>query len=366
MTRPIATALLEQPLLTRYPALAGVLGQPMPELACDLPTPLTQCGAYPGQLWVKRDDQTGAGYGGNKTRKLAFVLPHARAAGARRIVTVGGLGTHHGLATAVACRRVGLDCEVLLFDQPVTAHVRDNLRHMAYHGARLRFLGPMPVALAGWAADPRRLRRGNYYLFAGASNPVGVMAYVNAALELDAQLTAGTMPEPAAIYCAVGSTGTLAGLTLGMALAGRNIEVRGVRVIGSYVGPFAACTPATVMRLMRRTLAWMRATAPELSAVEPPTPILLDDWFGDGYGVPTAAGERAQALAAEQGLDLDATYTAKAFAAALEGAKMSSGPVLFWHTLAPQGRSETAAGDEVALPLAVARRLAQARGLWNL
>ena len=320
------------PLLTRYPGLATKL---VPgRLRADLPTPLQQFGTLDPALWVKRDDLTGAGYGGNKTRKLEFVLPYAMARGARRIVTVGGLGTHHGLATAIACKQLGLACEILLFDQPVTEHVRENLYLMHHHGARLRYCHSMPTALAAYALHPLRLDKRSYFLFAGASNPVGTTAYVNAALELDIQISAQQIPTPRAIYCAVGSTGTLAGLTLGLALCGRDIPVIGVRVIDSHLGPFAACTPATVAKLMRKTLVWLRDLDKEIPPLAPPEPLLIDSYFGDGYGAPSVAGNHAAERAHSAGLTLDPTYTAKAFAAALDGIQQNNGPIIYWHTLA--------------------------------
>ncbi len=182
---------------------------------------------------------------------------------------------------------------------------------------------------------------------------------MNAALELDQQISAGQMPEPAAIYCAVGSTGTLAGLTLGMALCKRNMPILGVRVIDSHVGPFAACTPGTVSKLMRKTLGWLRSIDAGIPDLQLPTPQLLDNYFGAGYGAPTTAGEQAQKIAQTSGLELDPTYTAKAFAAALDGLKKHSGPVLYWHTLASADLTGALqAAENTPLPRRIQTRLA--------
>jgi len=350
-----------RPLLQRFPKLARELAPG--QLDANIPTPVQQLPEISDSLWVKRDDLTGEAYGGNKWRKLEFVLPYAMKRGAQRIITFGGLGTHHGLATAIACRELGLQCDILLFDQPLTPHVRENLRLMHYYGAKLHyyndFLGSnMARVLAVYALHPRRIDPRTYFLFAGASNPIGVCAYVNAALELDQQITNGELPEPAAIYCAVGSTGTLAGLTLGLALCGRDIPVRGVRVIDSHLGPFAACTASTTQKLMRQTLAWMRGIDSTIPNLDLPTPLLLDDYFGEGYGTPTAAGERATKAAAKSGLALDPTYTAKAFAAALDGLDNSDEPILYWHTLSSAELAEPlAASENPTLPTAIEKRL---------
>lgn len=347
----------DRPLLKQFPALASVLASG--SLAADLPTPVQQLEQIDARLWVKRDDLTGAGYGGNKIRKLEFVLPHAQRRGAKRIVTFGGLGTHHGLATAICCRQLGLVCDILLFDQPLTAHVRENLLLMQHYGARLHYLGSLARTLTAYALHPRRLDPSAYFLFAGASNPVGTSAYVNAAFELDQQIRAGDLPAPAAIYCAVGSMGTLAGLTLGLALCGRDIPVRGVRVIDSHVGPFAACTPAAASQLMRKTLAWLRAADSTMACPKLPVPQLLEGYFGAGYGTPTDAGESAAQRARSAGLTLDPTYTAKAFAAALDGLQQQDTPILYWHTLASTDLSRPLQQARTAsLPGRLQRRLA--------
>lgn len=346
------------PLFQRFPGLAGVLAGS--RLSADLPTAVAPLPKISDRLWIKRDDLCGQTYGGNKWRKLALVMPHALQRSARRIVTVGGLGTHHGLATAIACRELGLACDILLFDQPLTPHVRENLQLMNHYGARLNYCGSMARALAAYAAHPRRLDPHSYFLFAGASNPIGVCAYIDAALELDEQITNGDLPEPEAVYCAVGSTGTLAGLTLGLQICGRDIPVYGVRVIDSHLGPFPACTPSTTHKLMRQTLAWIHKHAGADTEIAPARPRMLDHYFGDGYGVPTAAGTRAQQTASHAGITLDPTYTAKAFAAALDGLGEFDGPVLYWHTLSSADMSQALSkAAEIPMPESIAKRLQQ-------
>ena len=127
MTRPL--------LFQRFPALAE--GIPWIGLG-DLPTPVEALpGLGGGRLWVKRDDLSSRRYGGNKVRKLEFVLADARRQGKRTIVTLGGTGTHHGLATTIFGRSLGLQCRILTFRQPLTVQVRDNLRLLARWGAQV-------------------------------------------------------------------------------------------------------------------------------------------------------------------------------------------------------------------------------------
>lgn len=296
-----------------------------------LPTPVTEVRVDGRALWIKRDDLSNPRYGGNKVRKLDLILAAARHDGCHRIVTFGATGTHHGLATALFCQELGLDCEVLLFDQPDSTHVRDNLRRLGEAGARRIHCGSLSMTLLRYALHPGRLRRDNAFVFAGGSDPRGTLAFVNAALELAAQVRAGICPAPSRIYCALGSGSTLAGLTLGVALAGLPSQVIGVRVADARLGPFEACSENTVAALMHKTVRWLARRQVDWPAGQP-APCIDHDWIGAGYGHASAAATHAiEVFRRDAGLTLDATYTAKTAAAVL--ADQRPGPVLYWHTL---------------------------------
>jgi 1-aminocyclopropane-1-carboxylate deaminase/D-cysteine desulfhydrase-like pyridoxal-dependent ACC family enzyme len=287
-------------------------------------------------LWIKRDDLSSPLYGGNKVRKLEFALADAKSRNRRGIVTMGGLGTHHGLATAIFAQKVGLSCTLLLFHQPVTFPVKQNLLLLRKHNARILYKGPRWRAVLSYMITHRFREPASYYLFAGGSNVAGTIGFVNAALELRWQIDQGLCPEPSRIFCAVGSNGTMAGLALGAALAGLRAEVVGVRVSESHLGPFQACTPGTVGRLMKRTLEYLRRRCPEIPKVRIPTPIMEEAYFGGGYAQPTPEGREAlQLTQTREGITLDLTYTAKTFSAVLDHCKRMAGraePTLYWHT----------------------------------
>jgi D-cysteine desulfhydrase len=175
-----------------------------------------------------------------------------------------------------------------------------------------------------------------YFIFAGGSNVAGTIGYVDAAFELKAQIKRAEMPEPAVIICALGSGGTLCGLWLGIQLAGLNTKVIGVRVSESHLGPFQACTPGTVKKLMTDTYKFLRRKIHKLPNIEITPPQILQDYIGDGYGFPTPEGNTAYHRAKEsENIVLDPTYTAKTFAAVLdycEGPGKKSGPILYWNT----------------------------------
>src|SRR5262249_2164386 len=137
------------------------------------------------QLWVKRDDESGTLYGGNKPRKLEFLLADALARRRTSALTFGGIGTHHGLATPLGRRAVGLRAILLLVKQPVTEHVRRGLLLDYAAGAELHY-APNVTLLAARALGVygRELLRGGlpYIIPTGGTSPLGILGYVNAAL----------------------------------------------------------------------------------------------------------------------------------------------------------------------------------------
>ena len=287
-------------------------------------------------LWIKRDDCTSPLYGGNKVRKLEFILADARKRNARHLITFGGIGTNHGLATAIFCERLGMACTLLLFRQPVTAYVKQNLLlFKKYHAVPIYKKTRWRTVLSYYLLQ--RIRHpGACYVFAGGSNVVGTIGYVNAAYELKEQIDTGKIPEPAVVFCPLGSGGTLAGLSLGFALTGLQTRAIGVRVSDSRLGPFKACTESTVEKLMHQTYIYLNKRCRRLGDVVIRKPSIVDDYFGGGYGVPTQAGHAAGLLMKKtEDVSLDPTYTAKTFAAAYDYCReksKDSEPILYWHT----------------------------------
>jgi D-cysteine desulfhydrase len=289
-----------------------------------LPTPVEPFpldGAPKGGLYVKRDDRSSSAYGGNKPRKLEFIIGAALARGARRLVTSGALGTNHGLATTILGREVGLATTLVLVPQPVTPGVRRSLLLHAAYGADLVFGANIPAAaLRGAAAVAAAALRGErpFLVPPGGSSTQGALGFVSAGLELAEQVRDGELLEPAEVWVPVGSGGTLAGLTAGLRMAG----------LASRVG-LARSATASVRRL--RALG---ADVPEF-AITPSDFDLVRDQIGPGYGSPTAAGREAVEAADRCGVRLETTYTGKALAALRERASRGDWPdrpVLFWNT----------------------------------
>jgi 1-aminocyclopropane-1-carboxylate deaminase/D-cysteine desulfhydrase-like pyridoxal-dependent ACC family enzyme len=295
-------------------------------------------------VWVKRDDLTSRVYGGNKVRKLEFLLAEARRRGTGRLITGGALGSHHGLATAVFGTRVGLPVTLVLYPQPPSDHVRAVLDSARAAGAEIRRVGRMELVPVGLIRERFRHRAERPFLVApGGSDALGTLGYVNAGLELLEQVEEGRAPRPDVVHVACGTMGTAAGLALAFALAGAPIRIRAVRVT-----PRILTNELTLRRLIRSAARRLhslrgvgRGEAVALAAAVLERISLRHDHFGDGYGRATAAGRRATERFASAGLRLDSTYTSKAAAGLLQEIEANEEVVhLYWHTL-----GETRAAD---------------------
>jgi len=321
-------------IFKRFPELRGRI----PWISLGLqPTPIEQLKGFGYEnLWIKRDDLSSPLYGGNKIRKLEFVLGQVQQQRKKRVVTFGGIGTNHGLATAIFCRELGLDCVVTLYDQPVTPNVKKNLQLLHEYNAEIIYKQTFFKTVLDYFVKQRISHPFSYFLHPGGSSTLGTAGFVNAAFELKEQVDNGLMPEPAYIFCPVGSNGTMAGLLLGCLLAGLKTTVVGVRVSISRFGPFDVCTPKAVQKLARKTYAYLKKLSDNLPTLTIPFPVLLDDYVGAGYGHPTSKGGDAYYLMkAKKGLSLDPCYSSKTFAAVLDHCKSnkdSGRPVLFWNT----------------------------------
>lgn len=301
------------------------------------------------RLFIKRDDLSGRIYGGNKVRKLEFLLGDALRRDAREVVTVGFAGSNHTLATTIYAGQAGLASVSMLMPQPNAHYVQRNL--LASHAFRAELhhyrnltqlsLGMIGLNLRGMTCHARR----PHYIPAGGSCPLGVVGYVNAALELRDQIRAGVLPEPDVIYVALGSMGTAAGLALGLHAAGVRSRIVAVRVIEERWAP-----RQQLFRLLCQTDALLRRFAPAFPQWDATQGnlVLRDDCLGEGYARFTADGvQAAELLQTHAGLPLNGAYSAKAFAALLTDARQSrlaDKNVLFWNTYNSRDLSAVTSG----------------------
>ena len=306
------------PMFERFPGtavlpLAGIAE--LPTLAETFGLPIEGIGA----LLVKRDDLTSRAYGGNKVRKLDFLLGDALAKGATAVLTFGAYGSNHALATAVHARAIGLEPHVVLSPQepgpyaPATLLAHAQLRTVLH--LTEGWDGRREAVLA-----IRELRERDgiepYVIPMGGTNALGALGYVNAALELAEQLPGEQAPD--VIYVAAGTLGTAVGLAVGFAAAGSKTRVEAVRVT-----PASLANPMIAEKLARETVALLRDFDSAFPALAPGDLAftLRDNWFEPGYGVVTPETDEAVSMAGSAGIKLETTYTGKAAAAMLADAR---------------------------------------------
>lgn len=304
-----------------------------------LPTPLeplTRLTAEIGgpRLWIKRDDCTGLSTGGNKARKLEFLMADAVAQEADIVLTHGATQSNHARQTAAAAARLGLDCHILLEDR---TGFRDtdytdsgNVLLDRLHGASIE---TRPTGLdmnAELDAVAERLAasgRGPYVIPGGGSNAIGALGYVNAAAELHAQARAMDLRIDHLVH-ATGSAGTQAGLAAGLAALDWPFPLLGIGV------------RAPRERQEANVHALAVATAERLDigvAVARADIVANCDHVGEGYGLPTPeAIDAIRVLARTEGILLDPVYSAKGMAGLLDlcrrGAFSPDQNVVFLHT----------------------------------
>ncbi len=323
-------------LFERWPALASLPHQPLAEL----PTPVEEMGPVSAKVdsdvWIKRDDLSAPRYGGNKVRKLEFLLGRARQKGADTLITCGGVGSHHVFATAFYGREQGFEVQAVLTSQPYHPHVEDQLRADLAVGAQLyaaRHVSHLVRKVLHLAAVQRIQGKRPYVIPLGGSNVWGTLGLVNAGLELATQIDAGLCPDPDAVYVACGSCATTAGIALGLAAGGVDTKVVAVRATDRWMA-----NPFHVRRLIYRAEHVLRRLEPRFPEVARRANASVEfdhDEFGRGYGIATPASEAAEQLAATADITLDPTYTSKALASLLRDAETDrrGQKLLFWNTL---------------------------------
>lgn len=305
----------------------------------ETPTPLQFLPRLSAELarpvFLKRDDLLGPALGGNKTRKLEYLMADARRQGATRVATFGGLQSNHARLTAAAASQLGLEAHLLYFE-PRPDRLTGNLRLNELLGARMHFFPlssrrPRPRSLEATIRLARllsRLRVGpHYFIPVGGHTWLGALGYVRAAVEIDEQARGLRLGE-AWLVVAAGSGGTLAGLLSGLRLVGSRL-----RPLGIDVGRLWKAFPEAVAHLASETcerLGEAHAFAPA------EVPLVEGTYVGEAYGRSSPPGNLAlERLVRSEGILLDPVYTAKAFAGMLGEAgqgRFGELPLVFLHT----------------------------------
>jgi len=313
-----------------YPLIAGRLPK---DAFANLPTPVaTGAVSTPGgpvAVAVKRDDLTNELYGGNKVRKLEYLLRRAQDRGAKRVATFGAAGSNHALATAVHATQRGFECTCFLSHQRGTPNVARVLNMHRRLGTEIVF----------WAGTDRLAlyrrylqHRSTWVIPLGGTCWLGAVGFVSAGLELAAQVRRGELSAPSRIYIACGTTGSVAGLVLGLSAAGLDTTVHAIKVADN---PFAS--ERQLRKLVAKTLGLLRRCDPAFTAAGWEQRLVWRDAFlAGGYArVDDATTTAVHVARDELGLVLESTYTGKAMAAMLSDLRSpdhDGKPVLFWNT----------------------------------
>lgn len=312
----------------------------------DFPTPISHCTKISEKLQckldVKRDDLAGRLqadgtrlFGGNKLRKLEFLLPDALNKRHRTVLTRGCAGSNHALATALYAKQLGLEAICLLADQPNSWVVKRNLLLQALYGAKLHHYKTTTERNASIQEHVQRCQVDTgltpYLIPPGGSVPCGVLGFINAVLELDNQIHAGETVQPDYIYVAAGSLGTTVGLLIGLQLIAAPTIVVGVAVEPEDD------LRADARKLFEDTKNYLCGFDESFRSLtwKDTQLVIRDQYYGEGYGYPTAAAEKAEQLFKSDGIILEDTYTAKAAAALEQDAAdgfLTGKKVLFWST----------------------------------
>ncbi|MDE0943200.1 MAG: D-cysteine desulfhydrase, partial [Alphaproteobacteria bacterium] len=286
-----------------------------------LPTPLEylpRLSAHLGgpRILVKRDDCTGLALGGNKTRKLEFLMAEAQAQGADTVLTTGGVQSNHVRQTAAACARMGLSCHLVLaravpWDDPAYEtsgnvqldHLLGAQVHLLPHGT------DRDGALARMARTMQKNGKVPYVIPSGGSNATGALGYVACAEELEAQAKADGEHIDYLIH-ATGSGGTQAGLIAGFQTIASQIQVLGIDITAhpaDLAGKVSAIAKDTLKQLGNDV------------TLSDDAQHIIEGYAGSAYGMPTEEMRAAVRLAARlEGLILDPVYSGKAMAGLID------------------------------------------------
>ena len=302
-----------------------------------LPTPLEPMERLSSELgceiWIKRDDCTGLSTGGNKTRKLEFLMAEAEDSGADIVLTQGAIQSNHARQTAAAAAKLGMDCHILLEDRAGydSANYRSNGNVLLdrLHGASIEVFpgGHDMLAQLETAAEERRSAgRKAYAIPGGGSNPTGALGYVNCALELVSQANDRSLRIDHIVH-ATGSSGTQAGLVCGMQVINGGIPILGI----------GTRAPRDKQEQMVFDLACRTADKLGCSGCVSRDAVYANsDYVGEGYGLPTKSGIEAIEMFAElEGILLDPVYSAKGAAGLIDLARrgeFAGKRIVFLHT----------------------------------
>ncbi len=311
--------------------IADLLARRQPRRYGLRPTPLHRLDRFSAaigrEVWIKRDDLISVGVGGNKIRKLDYLVADALAERADHLVTVGAEQSNHARCVAAVAVMEDLGCDLILggrADAPVVGNLL--LDHLL--GAHVHLVGTddweeLERVSETVATELRAAGKRPYVMPIGGSTSIGALGFVDAYLELRAQLAEFGI-APTSIVHATSSGGTQAGLVIGAAATGDAVSIVGVGVAKT-----AHHLEGEIIEIAHGCCDLLERRHDDLRIS------VLDGFRGSAYAEPTAGSTAAlQLLARTEGIIVDPVYTAKALHAVVEASDdvLGAGPIVFWHT----------------------------------
>lgn len=291
------------------------------------PTPIRQVHLPDGNhFWVKDDGVCSDLYGGNKVRKLQYLLADAKAKGTRRLVVHGDIDSHTVHACCVFGRLAGFEVDAVVFPHAGQSFDSPVLTDLANKGVRVHRKKTMLMAvlwaqILGWC-------KGSYLVPLGASTPLSTLGYVDAALELIEQVRQGFLPQPTRIYIPFATGGSVAGLLIGLALAGVDTRVVAVQTVDRIIA-----NRNRLECLVKRTLPFVESKDRMFDRCMERLEIIDSNFLGKGYRDVPVAVATAVKTAEQHKLLLEPVFSGKALAALLDQvSRAGDQELLFWNT----------------------------------
>lgn len=299
------------------------------------PTPVRRLDrAFPsGHVWLKDDARTNDTYGGNKPRKLEYLVAKAKER-RQSVLTFGYESSNHAVASVLHCHAAGVPCHLVLVRGPECLSEADSaakcgklavVRKLAASVEVVEsYAQGVRVGMRKWISGLGKIR----LIPPGGSNALGTLGYVRAALELAGQVERGELPEPETVFVPLGTGGTAVGISIGLTVSGLHSRVIAVKVVPGPVNELARLR--WLARQVKSQLPGLSREATRLSNLE-----IDRSALGEGYGAPTPAALAAvERWRSEEGIELESTYSGKT-AAAFESylaRRVTNGAALFWLT----------------------------------
>ncbi|MCR4314930.1 MAG: pyridoxal-phosphate dependent enzyme [Planctomycetes bacterium] len=323
----------DAPLVRMFPALRrtlpgiGTLSKvtsivPLSNLESEFPT---------NRLFVKREDQSGELFGGNKVRKLELLIGFAKRSGKTTLVASAAKTSNWAAALSFYSKMFGMEAVLHLWDVPGGHENPENIRIDHLYAREVHFhrttIGAMMRPIFDRIGETQEKRSRTWILPPGGTSPLSSIGYVNCALEIADQVAKGILPAPDFVVVPHGTGGTACGLALGFEIAGLKLEVLSVRVTEAIVSNYIVLRSllAGTSRLLRKL------SGGESRYIVPSNCRLVSDYLGEGYAQPTGKGIEAIARARDaEGFRFEPTYTGKAFAHFLDLASRVRGKTLLF------------------------------------